>query len=148
AIAAAGAMLSPALIFLLFNIGTEAASGWAIPMATDIAFAMGCLALLGKRVPPALAVFLVALAIVDDLGAVSIIALFYTESITMAPLFAGAVLLSVSLLLNKLGVRHTLRCAIIGVLVWLAFIQSGVHATIAGVLLAFTIPARGSYRAR
>jgi len=145
---AVGGMILPALIYLAFNFGTPAQSGWGIPMATDIAFAMGCIALLGTRVPPALAVFLVALAIVDDLGAVAVIALFYSESIDLFPLFVGGGLISFSFLMGILGVRATLPYALIFVLVWFAFLQSGVHATVAGVLLAFTIPADARYSSK
>jgi NhaA family Na+:H+ antiporter len=114
-------------------------------MATDIAFATGCLALLGNRVHPALGVFLVALAIVDDLGSVLVIAIFYTQRIATEPLLIGGVLVALSFGLNVIGVRRTWPYAIIGALVWWAFLKSGVHATIAGVLLAFTIPATARY---
>lgn len=145
AAAALGGMLMPALIYSAVNFGGPGAHGWGIPMATDIAFAMGCIALLSGRVPPALAVFLVALAIVDDLGAVVVIALFYTGGVDFAPLISGGILIGSSLLISFLGVRHVIPYALIGILVWLAFLQSGVHATIAGVLLAFTIPATARY---
>jgi len=143
--AALGGMIFPAAIFAAINWGTPAVRGWGIPMATDIAFATGCLGLLGKRVNPALGVFLMALAIVDDLGSVAVIAIFYTAQIAFAPLLAAGVLIAVSYGLNRFGVRHALPYAILGVLLWLAFLQSGVHATIAGVLLAFTIPANARY---
>jgi NhaA family Na+:H+ antiporter len=145
AMAAAGGMLFPALIFVLFNYGTPAVKGWGIPMATDIAFATGVLALLGKRVPAAIGVFLVALAIVDDIGAVLVIAVFYTEQLAMRPLLVGAFLILLSFGMSRLGVRWTFPYVIVGVIVWFEFLLSGVHATIAGVLLAFTIPADARY---
>ncbi|MCC6487954.1 MAG: Na+/H+ antiporter NhaA [Candidatus Hydrogenedentes bacterium] len=145
AMAAVGGMLVPALIFYAFNAGTPAAKGWGIPMATDIAFATGCLALLGGRVPASIGVFLVALAIVDDIGSVLVIALFYTDQLALRPLLVGAILVLLSYGLSRIGVRHTYPYAIIGILVWFEFLLSGVHATIAGVLLAFTIPADARY---
>lgn len=148
AAAAAGGMVVPALVYAIINFGGEGAHGWGIPMATDIAFAMGCIAILGGRVPAALAVFLVALAIVDDLGAVLVIALFYTGGIDTQPLVIGFVLIIASFIIAKLGVRNALPYALIGILLWLAFLMSGVHATIAGVLLAFTIPADARYSRR
>jgi NhaA family Na+:H+ antiporter len=141
-IAAIGGILVPAGIFLLFNSGTEAESGWAIPVATDIAFTLGILILLGKRVPLALKVFFTALAIADDLGAVLIIATFYSQGIVWFSLAVGAIFLMALLALNWLGVRRPLPFGILGIGLWLAFLQSGVHPTIAGVLLAFTIPSR------
>ena len=146
--AAIGGMVVPAVIYTLINGGGEAAAGWGIPMATDIAFAAGCIALLKRRVPPALMVFLVALAIVDDLGAVAVIAIFYTDQIEMYPLIIGGALIVVSFCLGKLGVRKTLPFAVIGMIIWVAFLSSGVHATIAGVLLAFSIPSDARYKAR
>ncbi|HSR49139.1 MAG TPA: Na+/H+ antiporter NhaA [Anaerolineales bacterium] len=142
AMAAIGGMLVPAAAYLLLNQGTPTASGWAVPMATDIAFSLGILALLGRRVPIALRVFFTALAIVDDIGAVLVIALFYSGTILWVALLAGAVVFGILLLLNWQGVRNPLPYAILGVLLWLAFLESGVHPTIAGVLLALTIPAR------
>ncbi len=144
-IAALGGMIVPALIFTAINLGGEGIQGWGIPMATDIAFAVGVMALLGGRVPKALFTFLVALAIVDDLGAVVVIALFYTEDIALGPLAAAAAMLAVLVLLNRAGVRHPLPYFIIGSLLWLAMLKSGVHATLAGVLTALTIPARPKY---
>lgn len=145
AAAAIGGMVVPALLFLLVNGGNESSVGWGIPMATDIAFAAGCIALLKKWVPTSLMVFLVALAIVDDLGAVTVIALFYTEKIAFAPLVIGGSLILLSCGLGLMGVRTTMPYVVMGIIVWFAFLQSGVHATIAGVLLAFTIPSRARY---
>jgi len=138
--AALGGMIFPALIYVLFNSGTEGASGWGIPMATDIAFVVGILALLGKRVPLALKIFILALAIVDDLGAVLVIAIFYTSNISYTSLLIGGGFLALLIIMNRMGVRNLLLYTLVGVALWLAFLKSGVHATVAGVLLAFTIP--------
>jgi NhaA family Na+:H+ antiporter len=140
--AAAGGILLPAAIYTAFNAGTEGSSGWAIPMATDIAFTLGILTLLGRRVPLALKVFFTALAIADDLGAVLVIAFFYSEGIVWASLAVGAVILLALIGLNWTGVRNPLPYSLLGIGLWLAFLKSGVHPTIAGVLLAMTIPAR------
>jgi NhaA family Na+:H+ antiporter len=141
--AAVGGMVVPALIFLVFNANTPGENGWGIPMATDIAFALGILTFFGKRVPMSLKVFLTALAIADDLGAVLVIAFFYTSEISFVNLGAGVIFIFVLLAGNHLGVRNTLFYSIIGIGgVWIAFLMSGVHATIAGVLAAATIPAR------
>ena len=142
-IAAFGGMVLPALIYFLFNpVGTES-NGWGVPMATDIAFALGIMSLLGKRVPLSLKIFLTALAIADDIGAVLVIAFFYTSDISMLSLSIGGVFLIVLLAANYVGIRNTLFYGLIGIAgVWLAFLMSGVHATIAGVLAAFAIPAR------
>ncbi len=141
-IAAAGGMLVPALIYTAFNFGTPEVVGWGIPMATDIAFSMGILHLLGNRVPSSLKIFLVSLAIADDLGAVLVIALFYTSDISFTSLFIGFALLGLVGLLNRLGVRSTLAYGVLGIGgVWLAFLFSGVHPSIAGVLMAMMIPA-------
>ena len=139
---ALGGMLVPAALYTLLNLGGSGAHGWGIPMATDIAFALGVLVLLGPRVPLGLKVFLTALAIVDDIGAVLVIAVFYTSQINGLALAAGLVLIAVAALANVLGVRSALAYALIGVAVWLCFLASGVHATVAGVLMAMTIPAR------
>lgn len=140
--AAFGGMLVPAIIYLLLNPTGEVHSGWGIPMATDIAFALGVLYLLGNKIPFTLKVFLTALAIVDDLGAVLVIAFFYTSEISMIHLIMGALVLLAMYIGNKMGVRSLIFYAILGVGgVWTTFLLSGVHATIAAVLVAFTIPA-------
>jgi NhaA family Na+:H+ antiporter len=139
-IAAMGGVVVPALIYFAINRGTPAERGWGIPMATDIAFALGVLALLGDRVPLALKIFVTALAIVDDIFGVLVIALFYTESISFLSLGLGLGGVALSFLANKAGIRKPAVYAFIGVFVWFAVLKSGVHATIAGVLLAFTIP--------
>lgn len=144
--AAIGGMVVPAAIFLLMNPVGAAVRGWGIPMATDIAFALGILYLLGDRVPVSLKVFLTALAIADDLGAVLVIAFFYTSTINLENLLTGAGFLLVLIAGNRLGVRSTLFYGLIGIGgLWLAVLLSGVHATIAAVLTAFTIPARVKY---
>ncbi|HPB69459.1 MAG: Na+/H+ antiporter NhaA [Syntrophales bacterium] len=139
---AVGGMIAPAGIYILLNPSGPAAAGWGIPMATDIAFAVGILVLLAWRIPRGVIIFLTALAIADDLGAVLVIALFYTQDIDMHLLAAAAALLGILVLLNRGGIRHSLPYAILGILLWLALLKSGIHATLAGVLLAFAIPAR------
>lgn len=144
-LAAIGGMVVPALLYFVINTDGAEARGWGIPMATDIAFAVGALVLLGSRIPKSLVMFLVALAIVDDLGAVLIIAVFYTEQIAVNYLIIAAVLLLVLVILNLGGIRHPLPYFLISAALWLMLLKSGVHATIAGVLGAFTIPARPRY---
>src|SRR3954470_22200087 len=144
-VAALGGMVLPAFAYALFNAGTPAASGWGIPMATDIAFAVGILILLGSRVPKNLIIFLTALAIADDLGAVLVIAVFYTADINLHALAAAASLVGLLLLCNRAGIRHPLPYAVLGVLLWFAVHSSGVHATLSGVLLAIAIPARPAH---
>lgn len=139
--AALGGMIFPALIYTIFNSGSEGASGWGIPMATDIAFVVGILALLGKKVPLALKIFILALAIVDDLGAVLVIAIFYTSNISLTSLMIAGGLIILLIMINRMGIRNLILYTLVGIVLWLAFIKSGVHATVAGVLLAFTIPA-------
>jgi len=143
--AAIGGMVVPALIYFAFNPSGDAARGWGIPMATDIAFAVGVLVLLASRVPKALITFLVALAIVDDLGAVLVIAIFYTKTLAMHWLAASAALLVMLALLNLAGIRKVIPYFLLAVLLWYALLQSGVHATLAGVLGAFSVPARPKY---
>ncbi|ACU62099.1 Na+/H+ antiporter NhaA [Chitinophaga pinensis] len=141
-VAALGGMLVPAFIYFLLNASRPSSGGWGIPMATDIAFALALLSLAGKRIPSSVKVFLSALAVADDLGAVIVIALFYTAKIAYFPLIIGVGLLLLLTLGNALGIRSTLFYLLIGICVWGCFLSSGVHATIAGVLVAFTIPAR------
>ncbi len=140
--AALGGMLAPALIYVALNHGTAGAPGWGIPTATDIAFALGVLALLGSRVPPALTVFLAALAIADDLGAVLVISLFYGHAPDPTYLLLAGAVLMVLIAANMAGVAWVSVYALLGLLLWYCVLRSGVHSTVAGVLLALTVPAR------
>ena len=140
-VAALGGMLAPALVYVLINIGdTTALNGWAIPAATDIAFALGILALLGDRVPVSLKIFLLALAIMDDLGAIVIIAIFYSGDLSTTMLVLSAICLILLVLLNRLKVERIAPYLWIGAFLWIFVLKSGVHATLAGVALAFAIP--------
>ncbi len=140
-IAAIGGMLVPALFYIAFNYNDATAlKGWAIPTATDIAFALGVLSLLGKRVPVSLKIFLMALAIIDDLGAIVIIALFYTADLSTLAISVAAASLVILIIMNRLGVTRKAAYILIGTVLWVSVLKSGVHATLAGVALAFTIP--------
>jgi Na+:H+ antiporter, NhaA family len=139
---ALGGMVLPALLYLALNPTAETAHGWGVPMATDIAFALGVLAVLGERLPVGLKVFLTALAIVDDIGAIVVIAVFYTPLVALFSLAAGGLLFALALALNRAGLTSSVAYFVLGTLVWLAFLKSGVHATLAAVLMAFAIPAR------
>ena len=138
--AAFGGMLVPAALFAAVNLRSPGIAGWGIPMATDIAFALGVLALLGDRVPIGLKVFLAALAIVDDIGAILVIAVFYSGGVVWEALAAGAALVALSAGANVAGVRQPWAYGALGIALWIAVSMSGVHATVAGVLLAMTIP--------
>jgi len=140
--AAIGGMVVPAVVYLLLTQGTGAAKGWAVPMATDIAFSLGILSLLGAGVPLCLKVFLTATAIVDDLGAILIIAIFYTDELKLVPLLAAGLIMLTLILANRRGLSRPSIYMVLGVALWLAVLKSGLHATIAGVLLAATVPAR------
>jgi NhaA family Na+:H+ antiporter len=143
AIAAVGGMAAPALIYVLFNAADPVAlHGWAIPAATDIAFAMGVLSLLGARVPLGLKVFLLALAIFDDLGAIVVIAIFYTANLSLTSLLLAVGVLLVMLGLNRLGVTRIAPYALLGIVLWVCVLKSGVHATLAGVAMALAVPMR------
>jgi Na+:H+ antiporter, NhaA family len=137
---ATGGIIVPAGLFMLFNFGTETQSGAGIPMATDIAFALGILSLLGNRVPTSLKIFLTALAVIDDLGAIIIIAIFYTKTLIWTNLFIALGIFIFLLVLNRMKVRKLIPYLIGGVAMWYFMLHSGVHATITGVLLAFAIP--------
>jgi len=141
-IGAFGGMLIPAGIYTLFNFGTDMQAGAGIPMATDIAFAIGILSLLGSRVPTSLKIFLTALAVIDDLGAIIIIAIFYTKSLALTNLFIALGIFGFLILLNRMKMRNLIPYLIGGVAMWYFMLNSGVHATITGVLLAFAIPFR------
>ena len=143
--AAIGGMIVPALIYTLFNHSTPAAKGWGIPMATDIAFALAVLSVLRNRIPLGVRIFLSALAIADDMGAVLVIALFYTQSIAWQYLLVALLFLGCIGLANMLWVRYTVLYVLLGIAVWAAILQSGIHATVAGVVVALLIPARGRY---
>jgi NhaA family Na+:H+ antiporter len=140
-VAAIGGMVVPAVVYLYF-VGLDSAGtqGWAIPTATDIAFALGVLSLLGKRVPVSLKIFLMALAIIDDLGAIIIIALFYTAELSTLSISVAAAALTTLIVMNRLGVTRKAAYILVGVVLWVSVLKSGVHATLAGVALAFTIP--------
>jgi NhaA family Na+:H+ antiporter len=140
AIAALGGMAAPALIYAAFNHGTEAGRGWGIPVATDIAFALGILSLAGKRAPPGLKIFLAALAIIDDLGAVLVIAIFYTGDLHWGSLACAGAVYALLIACNRMGVRFLAAYMIPGVALWYFISRSGVHGTVAGVLLAFALP--------
>ena len=140
--AALGGMIAPAIIYLSLNPVGKASRGWGIPMATDIAFALGVLAVLGSSAPTGLRLFLTALAIADDIGAILVIAIFYSSGISVTWLAVAAVFLGLLLLLNRRGIDSAVPYGLLGVCVWFCFLNSGIHATIAGVLVAFTIPTR------
>ena len=140
--AALGGMVVPAVIYAIINSGSDSIRGWGIPMATDIAFAIGILALFGNKIPLALKIFLTALAIVDDLGAVIVIAIFYSTDIYMTSLLIAGIILIALIICNRLYIRHPIVYLLLGIALWLALLKSGVHATIAGVISAFTIPAK------
>ncbi|HAQ50387.1 MAG TPA: Na+/H+ antiporter NhaA [Gammaproteobacteria bacterium] len=142
-VAAIGGMAIPAVVYVVFNAdhpNPEALNGWAIPTATDIAFALGLLSMLGNRVPISLKLFLMALAIIDDLGAIIIIALFYTAELATTPLWIAALALLCLIAFNRLGVMSKAAYIAVGIVLWVSVLKSGVHATLAGVALAFTIP--------
>ena len=146
--AAIGGMVVPALFYVAFNREGHALNGWGIPMATDIAFAIGALSLLGARIPQSLITFLIALAIVDDLGAVAVIAVFYTADLDLAALAYAAVCTGLLIALSLGGVRRSGPYIFVGILLWMAMLASGVHATIAGIILAFTVPIRPKFEAQ
>lgn len=138
--AAIGGMIVPAVIYAIFNFNTPTITGWGIPMATDIAFALGILSLVGKKAPKGIVVFLTALAIVDDLGAIIVIAIFYTNQISWTALAIGLIIFAALILANKLKVKYVSVFSIGGILLWICFYKSGIHATVAGVLLGMTLP--------
>jgi Na+:H+ antiporter, NhaA family len=144
-IAAIGGMVVPAMFYIAFNLGDDTAMrGWAIPTATDIAFALGILSLLGKRVPLSLKIFLMALAIIDDLGAIVIIALFYTVELSTLSIVISVLALLTLFIMNRMGVIKKAAYILVGIILWISVLKSGVHATLAGVALAFTIPIRST----
>ncbi|ADG94491.1 Na+/H+ antiporter NhaA [Arcobacter nitrofigilis DSM 7299] len=141
AFAALGGMLCPALIYFFFNQNdSNALNGWAIPTATDIAFSLGILSLLGKRVPVSLKIFLMALAIIDDIGAIVIIALFYTSNLSVEVLYVSLFIIFVLFVMNRMGISTISLYFIVGIILWVTVLKSGVHATLAGIILAFAIP--------
>ncbi len=143
ALAAAGGIIVPAMIYVAFNWGNPAAlKGWAVPTATDIAFALGIVALLGSRVPLSLKIFLMTLAVLDDLAAIVVIALFYTTTLSLVSLFLAAIGVTVLIALNRLGVTHVAGYILVGAALWICVLKSGVHATLAGVVIALAIPGR------
>lgn len=144
-IAAAGGMFFPALIYLLFNHGTDAVSGWGIPTATDIAFAVGIMSILGNRVPISLKVFLTALAIADDLGAILVVAFFYGGHVNIALLAIALILLAAIFIMNQMGEKRMMYYLIPAIAVWFLFYYAGIHATMSGVVMAFMIPMQGKY---
>ena len=144
--AALGGMIIPAAVYLIFNFNGEGARGWGVPMATDIAFALGVLALLGKRVPPALKVFITALAIADDLGAIAVLAIFYTEQIIWIDVIISLIFLAILYGLVRLDIRRIEFFVVLVVGAWAAMLLSGIHATVAGILLAMIIPARAGIK--
>ncbi|HHN65645.1 MAG TPA: Na+/H+ antiporter NhaA [Nitrospirae bacterium] len=143
--AALGGMIVPAAFYFIFNYGSETMAGWAIPMATDIAFALGVLYVLGNRVPAGLRVFLSAFAIADDLGAVLVIALFYTKGIVVSYLFISIVIVAIIAVASYFWIRNTLFYVLMAILLWFAFLGSGLHSTVAGIIIAMFIPASGRY---
>jgi Na+:H+ antiporter, NhaA family len=144
-VAAIGGMLVPGLIYAFFNHGAPSSKGWGIPMATDIAFALGAIAIFGKKLPPGLRVFLAAFAIADDLGAVLVIALFYTGNIMVSNLVVCGILLVFLGIANFFWVRSTLIYAVLGISIWFSIMESGIHPTVAGILVSMFIPAQGKY---
>ncbi len=145
-VAAVGGMVVPALFYTACNVSGPYASGWGIPMATDIAFCVSALVVLGRRIPQSLTMFLVALAIVDDLGAVLVIALFYTSTINLSAVVVAGGMLFLLGLFNLVGIRKSIPYFLGGIVMWFALFYSGIHATIAGILVAFCIPARARYK--
>jgi NhaA family Na+:H+ antiporter len=146
--AAIGGMIVPAFIYTMFNFGKAGSPGWGIPMATDIAFALGVLSLLGNQIPFSLKVFLTAVAVVDDIGAVAVIAFCYTSEIVWTGLFSGTIFFLLLITLNRIGVKNIALYGIFGICLWFCLLTSGIHATIAGILAAFTIPVKNKFSTR